>query len=156
MDYHNKPRIFVIGFMGSERKGTAEKIAKELNYRLVDLDREIEQEDGRSIQRICMTMGEHEYRNKEYESLEKLAGQNRIVVACGDGTILDEMNREILEKNCVIIADRETPVEILWERARADQESSPYAFMHQSDDKLKKEKFINLYEQRKSLYNQFG
>ena len=139
MDYHNKPRIFVIGFMGSERKGTAEKIAKELNYRLVDLDREIEQEDGRSIQRICMTMGEHEYRNKEYESLEKLAGQNRI-----------------LEKNCVIIADRETPVEILWERARAEQESSPYAFMHQSDDKLKKEKFINLYEQRKSLYNQFG
>lgn len=98
MDYHNKPRIFVIGFMGSERKGTAEKIAKELNYRLVDLDREIEQEDGRSIQRICMTMGEHEYRNKEYESLEKLAGQNRIVVACGDGTILDEMSREILKK----------------------------------------------------------
>ena len=72
MNYHNKPRIFVIGFMGSDRKGTAENIAKELDYQLVDLDREIEQEDGRSIQRICMTMGEHEYRNKEYESLEKL------------------------------------------------------------------------------------
>lgn len=155
MDYQNAPRIFVIGFLGSDRKGAAKKIANELNYRLVDLDRQIEQEDGRSIQRICMTMGEHEYRNKEYEALAKLADQTGIVVACGDGVILDDMNREILKKNCVIVADRETPGELLWERARTEQDACPYAFMHQKDEQRKKEKFMSLYEQRKALYHQF-
>ena len=155
MDYQNAPRIFVIGFIGSDRKGAGQKIADELDYRLVDLDREIEEKDGRSIQRICMMMGEHEYRNKEYEMLEKLADQEGIVVVCGDGIILDDMNRQILEKNSVIVADREMSAELLWERARAEQRTSPYAFMHQSEDQQKKEKFIRLYEQRKPLYNQF-
>ena len=40
MDLRNYPRIFVIGFAGSDRRGAAEKLAKELNYQLIDLDRE--------------------------------------------------------------------------------------------------------------------
>ena len=38
MDLRNYPRIFVIGFAGSDRRGAAEKLAKELNYQLIDLD----------------------------------------------------------------------------------------------------------------------
>ena len=156
MHLRNYPRIFVIGFAGSDRRGAAEKLAKELNYQLIDLDQEIEKEDGRSIQRICMMMGEHEYRNKEYEMLEKIKNQEKIVVICGDGIVLDDMNRQILERNGVFVADAEKSAQELWENAIRDQEHSPYAFMHQGDDQQKKEKFMDLYEQRKSLYNQFG
>lgn len=154
MDYKQASRIFVIGFIGSDRKGLAEKLAADLNYQLLDLDKEIEKEDGRSILRICMMMGEHEYRNKEYEMLTKCSSMERVVISCGDGVILDEMSQEILKKNAVVIADFDLTAEELWEKAR-DQKNDLYAFMQYSDESIKKEKFITLYEQRLPLYNQF-
>ena len=154
MNKKQDPRIFVIGFMGSDRKGLAKTLAKQYEYRFLDVDDQIEKKDGRSIQRICMMMGEHEYRNKEYEMLCLLAAEKGIVVSCGDGVILDEMNRDILTQNKVVVADADVSPEILWERAEAEKEF-PYAFMNQSDIAMKKKKFFALYEQRKSLYNQF-
>lgn len=155
MEEKKSSRIFVIGFMGSDRKGIGEKLAVKLNYELIDLDQEIEKEDGRDIRRICMMMGEHEYRNKEYEMLEKLLDREKIVVVCGDGIILDDMNREILQKNHVILADWEKEPQQLWEQAKQQQNKFPYAFMNQPDTALKKQKFMDLYEQRKNLYNIF-
>ena len=154
MKHKKAPRVFVTGFLGSDRHAAAEKLAAELSYRLIDLDREIEKKDGRSVQRICMMMGEHEYRNKEYELLETLALQDEIVVCCGDGIIFDDMNREILENNQVVIADADLSPEELWENAKG-LTNSVYAFMHQTDEVMKKEKFMELYRQRKDLYSRF-
>ena len=150
MTYKNSPRIFVTGYMGAATRDLAEKIAAELSYELIDLDAEIEKEDGRTIQRICMLMGEHEYRNKEYEMLQSLKDRESIVVLCGDGIIFDDQNREVLEANTVAIADADTDIEILWERAK-DLKGLPYAFMNFGGDE-RKEKFIELYEQRKDIY----
>lgn len=154
MDYSKSPRVFVIGFLGSDRKQAAEQLAAKLGYEVVDLDEEIEKKDGRSISRICMTMGEHEYRNQEYEHLSRLAQQKGIVVCCGDGVVLDDMSLEILKKNHVLVADADRTGEELWEKAR-NLENPLYAFMHQTDEGAKKETFIKLYEQRKPLYSQF-
>lgn len=144
------PRIFVTGYMGSDRRGLAEKLAAELSYELIDLDAEIEKADGRTIQRLCMMMGEHEYRNKEYEMLQTLKDRENIVVLCGDGIIFDDQNREVLEANKVVLADADTDVGVLWERAK-DEKSLPYAFMNFGGDE-RKAKFIELYEQRKDIY----
>jgi len=143
-------RIFVTGYMGADTRGLAEKLAAELSYELIDLDAEIEKADGRTIQRICMLMGEHEYRNKEYELLQTLKDRERIVVLCGDGIIFDDQNREVLEANKVIIADADTDIDVLWERAK-DLKNLPYAFMNFGGDE-RKEKFIELYEQRRPIY----
>lgn len=145
-------RIFVIGFMGSDRKGMARRISNEKGYKLIDLDQMIEEKDGRSIQKICMTMGEHEYRNKEYEALQEICKQDNIVVACGDGIVLDEMSRDILKNNHVITAKR--PIEDLWEVFKQEP-NPPYAFMLGNDESAKKEKFYGLYETRKELYELF-
>lgn len=147
-------RIFVTGFLGSDRKAEAEKLAAELGYQAIDLDAEIEKEDGRSVQRICMTMGEHEYRNKEYEMLERLASMEDIVVSCGDGVLLDDMSRGILSEHQVVIADAELGAEELWEKAR-NQKHLPYAFMQMGDDATRKEKFMALYQRRRELYQEF-
>ncbi|MCE2604108.1 hypothetical protein LH384_34015, partial [Pseudomonas aeruginosa] len=79
---------------------------------------------------MCMMMGEHEYRNKEYEMLCLLAEEEGIVVSCRDGVMLDEMNRDILEQNKVIVADGDISPKTLWERAK-DEKGLPYAFMNQ-------------------------
>lgn len=154
MDYSKSPRIFVIGFFGSDRKQAAEHLAAELGYEAVDLDEEIEKKDGRSVSRICMMMGEHEYRNQEYERLKELAQKNGIVVCCGDGVVLDDMSMELLKKNDVLVADADLTPEELWEKAKK-LENPIYAFMHQGDEGAKKSTFMSLYEQRKPLYSQF-
>ena len=154
MTYKNSPRIFVTGYMGSDTRALAEKITAELNYEMIDLDAEIEKADGRTIQRICMLMGEHEYRNKEYEMLQSLKDREGIVVLCGDGIIFDDQNREVLQDNCVVLADADTDIDILWERAK-DQKGLPYAFMNFGGDD-RKQKFIELYEQRKDIYKKLA
>lgn len=154
MDYSKSPRIFVIGFLGSDRRQAAGHLAAELGYEAVDLDREIEKRDGRSISRICMTMGEHEYRNQEYERLAELAQKSGIVVCCGDGVVLDDMSMELLKQNDVLVADADLTPEELWEKAKK-LENPLYAFMHQSDEEAKKAAFMDLYERRKPLFCQF-
>lgn len=154
MDYTKAPRIFIIGFLGSDRKSAAQQLARELNYQEVDLDEEIEKKDGRSIARICMTMGEHEYRNQEYQLLCELSEKSGIVVCCGDGVVLDNMSLELLKQNTVVVADAELTADDLWEKARK-LKNPLYAFMLQKDEQLKKEKFLELYKQRKPLYSQF-
>ena len=155
-------RCFVIGYMGTDRKGKAQSIAKERSWDCLDLDTEIERLDGRSILRLCMTMGEHDYRNKEYEVLSKLADEtfdmgiaanesytDNLVISCGDGILLDEMCFEMLKNSEVILLDG--PIEELWEKAKYDK-SIPYAFMNTFPEDKKKKQFTELYEMRKSLY----
>jgi shikimate kinase len=136
--------------MGADTRSLAEKISEETGYELIDLDAEIEKADGRSIQRICMLMGEHEYRNKEYEMLQSIKHREGVVVLCGDGIIFDDQNREVLQDNCVVLADADTAIDILWERAK-DQKGLLYAFMNFGGDE-RKQQFIELYEQRIEIY----
>lgn len=150
MTYKDTPRIFVTGYMGADTRGLAEEIASETGYELIDLDAEIEKLDGRTIQRICMLMGEHEYRNKEYEMLQSLKNREGIVVLCGDGIIFDDQNREVLEANTVALADADTDINVLWDRTK-DLKGLPYAFMNFGGDE-RKAQFIELYEQRKDIY----
>ena len=61
--------IYVIGFIGSDRMAVARAASEQHGVPLYDLAAEIEGRDGRTIRRMVITMGEHELRNKEYETL---------------------------------------------------------------------------------------
>ena len=147
--------IYVTGFIGSGRARLAEQIAREKGKRIVDLDGEIKKADGRSVMRIVMMMGEHEYRNKEYEVLERLSEEEDLVVICGDGTLFDEMCRAMMEEGEIVIADADKTAEELWEAAK-DDASIPYAFMQMGKEDEKKERFMKMYEARKDLYGKYS
>jgi shikimate kinase len=145
------PRLFVIGYIGSRRMERGEELARELGYRLLDLDRMIEERDGRSLKKLIMMMGEHEYRNKEYEILQELEDQQGFVLVCGDGIVHDEMNLAILKRENTIFV--EEPLEILWERI-AENEDGLYAFLHDSDREKARKKFMEFYKLRLPLYRE--
>lgn len=146
--------IYVTGFIGSDRKNLAERLAEERGLTFLDLDEEIKERDGRSVMRIIMMMGEHEYRNKEYELLEELSHREDLVVCCGDGALFDEMCAELMEKGDIVIADADKSAEELWEAAK-DDGSIPYAFMQFDPEDKKKETFFKLFEQRKDIYGKY-
>ena len=146
--------IYVTGFIGSDRYALGKKTAEEKGRELIILDKEIEELDGRSVMRIIMLMGEHEYRNKEYEALEILSKKEDLVVVCGDGVLFDEMCRDLMEQGEVLIADADKSAEQLWQAAKDDQ-NIPYAFMQFSEEGKKRETFFRLYEQRKPIYKRY-
>ena len=145
---------YVTGFIGSERYELGSKLAEEKGMELVVLDKFIEEIDGRSVMRIIMLMGEHEYRNKEYEALEELSKKEGLVVVCGDGVLFDEMCAELMEQGDIVIADSDRSAEELWQNAK-DDKSIPYAFMQFASEDEKRETFFKMYEQRRAIYEKY-
>ena len=115
--------IYVIGFIGSDRMAVARAASEQHNVPLYDLAAEIEERDGRTIRRMVITMGEHELRNKEYETLTAIlrdlgepadpseiaesvaACDYAAVICCTDDLILDPMSADLVRAGEVIIAD---------------------------------------------------
>ena len=152
---NNMKNIYVTGFIGSDRYSLGKKLAGEKGMKLLVLDDFIEQIDGRSVMRIIMLMGEHEYRNKEYEALEELSKREDLVVVCGDGALFDEMCRELMEQDEIIIADADKTADELWLAAKDDR-SIPYAFMQLgSEDEKKKLSLRCTGKEKKYMINIF-
>ena len=66
----------------------------------------------------------------------------------------DDQNREVLQDNCVVLADADTDIDTLWERAK-DLKGLPYAFMNFGGDE-RKAQFIEMYEYRKEIYKKLA
>ncbi len=142
-------KLFVIGYIGSDRMSVGEKMANLLGYQLLVLDDLIEKKDGRPLKKIIMAMGEHEYRNKEYELLEIYSKKNNFVMVCGDGVVLDEMCITVLKDNPTLFVDE--PLELLWSRVKNDQPLL-YSFLENTNNPNAFIKFSELYQLRLPLY----
>jgi shikimate kinase len=79
-------KLFLIGMMGSGKSYWAQKIAAATSYNWMDLDVEIEKENGISISEIFKTEGEATFRLMEQKALNQLAKHSNIIIATGGGT----------------------------------------------------------------------
>lgn len=149
--------IFVTGYFGAPIKNVAEGIASERGLEVIDLDKMIEEADGRSIKRLCMMNGEHGYRNQEYETLKMLteegdASDRKAVVLCGDGVLYDDMSREIITtKGSLIIAGENMSADELWEGAK-QMDDTYHAFMFFGSEEEKRKAFEDFYHRQKILF----
>lgn len=155
---------FSIGFAGSPRMAAGRAAAEILGADLIVLDQEITRRDGRTPRRICMMMGEHEYRNQEYRLLLELdaesggekgtpASSRGKVVVCGDGILLDDRSFAFLKNRPVLWADGAP--ERLWllaEAAEGTPDAPVYAFLSDPDREAARRKFRELYRMRRPLY----
>lgn len=150
--------IFVTGYFGAPIEEAAKKLAADNGCELLYLDKEIEKADGRSVLRICMLMGEHEYRNKEYEALSAIvsgkiaSGAKGAVICCGDGVLNDEMSAEIIKSHRLVIVGADMTADQLWENAKSQKESV-HAFMHFGSEDSRRKAFEELYERQRALYS---
>lgn len=86
----------LIGFMGSGKSTIAKELAIKLDLKVVDMDNEIEREEGCSIKDIFAEEGETYFRDLETSYLERMQGRNNKVISTGGGIILREENRALL------------------------------------------------------------
>ncbi len=145
-----KNKIFLIGFMGSGKSTVGELLSKLSGFEFIDMDKEIEIEDGAAIRDIFIKRGEHHFRNLESKLLDSLVQRKNIIVSCGGGIIHDSLNVEVLKAtNSAIFL--ECDINTLFKRVKEDS-NRPFAFLDESSEEERFIKFSSLYEKRKEAY----
>jgi shikimate kinase len=140
------PGIYLAGFMASGKTTIGRMLAERLGWNFIDLDREIEAQQGISIAEIFDRQGEPEFRRIETEALRALVRTiqrgHPSVVALGGGTFVQPGNFDLVEGNGVTIW-LDCPLETVQRRV-AEPSSRPLARNTQ--------RFEDLYHARRAAY----
>ena len=105
-------RIYLIGFMGCGKSTFGKRLAKKLDCPFVDLDDEIEQRAGKSIDELFKMEGESVFRKMEQEALLDTIIHKKAVIATGGGTPCFEDNMEFMNAEGVTVYLRMSPLSI--------------------------------------------
>lgn len=119
---HNN--IVLIGFMGTGKSSVGLKLATRLKRDFVDMDREIENVSGMSINEIFRRYGERRFRSEESLMAKKLSQRRNLVVATGGGLVLVPENIAALRQNGVIVL-LEARAEDIWARVNRKRGTRP-------------------------------
>ena len=93
-------KIFLVGYMGSGKSTLGPKIAKRMNMGFIDLDKEIEAREQRSINAIFFHDGEDAFRKIEQQVLaDIIKKQDGFVMATGGGTPCYFTNMALMKKS---------------------------------------------------------
>ncbi|MDP2718172.1 MAG: shikimate kinase, partial [Candidatus Micrarchaeota archaeon] len=90
--------ILLIGFMGSGKTTVGKALAENRSMAFVDLDKELENHEGKTISEIFQRDGEAVFREKESALLQKWAEQqlDNTVVSTGGGIVLSDVNLQLI------------------------------------------------------------
>ncbi len=95
--------FFLVGPMGAGKSTIGRKLARALDLRFIDSDREIEARTGVDIPLVFELEGESGFRKREQEVIDELSGTPGIVLATGGGAVLDPQNRKHLASRGTVI-----------------------------------------------------
>ena len=98
-----KTNIALIGFMGVGKTAVGKALAEKLRRKFVELDSLIEQEVGKSIPDIFQQDGETAFRELEVEVTKEVSNDKNLVIACGGGVVLNQINIDRLRQQSRIV-----------------------------------------------------
>ena len=137
--------IALVGMPGCGKSTVGRQLARQLGWRFVDSDHEIERQIGGSIRTFFEQQGELAFRELEQQMIAALTQQSEMVLATGGGAVLRQANRRALKAGCKVVYLRSTPQE-LFRRLRHDTQRP----LLQVADPLKR--LRDLFHERDPLY----
>ncbi|MGC2423290.1 MAG: shikimate kinase [Nitrospirota bacterium] len=105
--------ITLVGFMGTGKTTVGRILAKKLGYRFIDVDEEIEREQGVSITHIFSKMGEPYFRQLERGLIKTLSLREGLIISAGGGAVVDENNVEAMKQGGALVCLTARPDEIM-------------------------------------------
>lgn len=112
--------IILIGFMGCGKTSVGIKLSYRMRRPMLDTDKLIEKDEGRTISEIFETDGEPYFRDLETECIRKLIKTvNNQIISVGGGLPVREENHALLKKlGCVVYL--RAKAETIYERVKHD------------------------------------
>jgi shikimate kinase len=95
--------VVLVGLSGSGKSTVGRLLARMLGWRFVDTDREIERQNGKSVQQIFREDGEPAFRAIEAAVVRLACAGRRQIVATGGGAMLDEDNRSTMLRGNLVV-----------------------------------------------------
>lgn len=115
-----KHNIILIGYMGSGKSTVAKELHIKTGVEIIDTDKMLVKEQGRSINEIFQTDGEAAFRKLETELLRRLSeGKSNYILSTGGGMPVREENRTILKKLGIVFFLKADP-DTIFERVKED------------------------------------
>jgi shikimate kinase len=140
--------IFLVGMPGVGKTYWGRKLAAKYDYTFADLDEEIQQAAGKTIEGIFETEGEAYFRQQETRCLEQFFTKNKTIIACGGGTPVYNNNLELMKQNgCVVYIKAD--INTLTDRLGQDENTRPLLNGEHIQEKLER-----LYQERRTYYEQ--
>ena len=133
--------------MGAGKTTVGMELAKKLNYKLIDTDLSIENDQSREIKDIFSQDGESFFRNLETLKLKELTNVENAIISTGGGIILKDENRSILNNLFTIYLKAD--FENIFNRIKQDT-SRPLLL---TDDPYNTAK--DIFKSRQSVYESF-
>ncbi len=113
-DWREKP-VVLIGLMGAGKSTIGRRLAKQIGWRFVDSDEEIEAAAGCSISDIFAVHGEAIFRDLEKRVIARLMKEKQVVVATGGGAWMQPEVQTMIRQAATSIWLR-AELEVLLER----------------------------------------
>ncbi len=140
-----RPRIYLMGFMGSGKSSEGKKMARRLGYQFVETDRLIEERLAKTVPQIFETLGESEFRKLELQVLKESQIFTRTVIALGGGTPCSEEAWKYLGSPAFTLWLKVPPGHLI-QRLRQKPANRPLV------QQLSDEELMELYHRREPFY----
>jgi shikimate kinase len=141
------PGLYLVGFMCAGKSTVGQALAEELGWPFADIDRDIEEKQGRAIWEIFADYGESAFRDLETETIRRyvatIEAGNPRVLALGGGAFVQPRNWELIQNNGVALW-LDCTLETVRNRL-GDDNTRPLA--------CDPESLAKLYEDRRPLYS---
>jgi len=120
-------RIALIGLRGAGKSTLGALLAKSLDFRFVEISREIERLAGSSLPEIYNLYGDAAYRRFERQAIREIVVlKEPIVIATPGGVVTDADSFELLLRQCTTVWLQAKPLDHL-SRVRAQGDNRPMA-----------------------------
>ena len=114
--------IVLVGYRCSGKTVVGKTLARELGREFLDTDALIEENAGRSIEKMISTNGWDRFRETEKRLVEEVSRRNNLVIATGGGIVMDEENVKNLKQNGWVVWLKGEP-DVLRERMAKEEGS---------------------------------
>lgn len=105
--------IFLIGFMGVGKSTISRTLKEVFALDVVEMDQIIAQRSGMSISEIFELYGEEYFRNEETRLLAEMKNKKNMIVSCGGGVAMRQVNVDEMKKSGKVVLLTASPKTIL-------------------------------------------
>lgn len=145
-------KIFLLGFMGSGKTHWGRLLSQKLSIPFFDLDEQVVNSAGTSINEIFEKQGEEYFRLLEKDTLHIITeSRDSMVMSCGGGTPCYFNNIEYMNRSGITVW-LDTPVNVLFERLLKERHHRP--LLKDLSDEQIKSFIIKKFSDRKIYYEQ--